>query len=47
MREIEAPNHILHLFEAGIELALSDGDRHIGDDWNGNPEGSTIEITIS
>ena len=23
MREIEAPNHLLHLFEAGIELALS------------------------
>ena len=38
---------LLHLFEAGIELVLSNKDTHSGDDWNGNPEGSMIEITIS
>ena len=28
MREIEAPYHLLHLFEAGIELALVNADTH-------------------
>ena len=47
MREIEALNHLLHLFEAGTDLALITRDTHIGEDWNGNPERSMIEITIS
>ena len=46
MREIEAPNHLLHLFEAGIDLALLNGETHSGEDWNGNPEGSITEMTI-
>ena len=33
LREIEAPNRLLHLFEPGIDLALISGE-----DWNGNPE---------
>ena len=47
MREIEAPNHLLHLYEAGIELALLNGDTHNGEEWNGNPNGSMTKITIS
>ena len=47
MRDIEAPNHLLNLFEAGIEVALQEGDTHSGEDWNGNPNGSTIDRTIS
>ena len=47
MRDIEAPNHLLNLFEAGIEVALQQGDTHSGEDWNGNPNGSTIDSTIS
>ena len=40
MRDIEAPNHLLHLFEAGIEVALLEATR--GEDWNSNPNGSTL-----
>ena len=40
MREFEAPNHLLYLFEAGIDMALINADTHIGEDWNGNREGS-------
>ena len=47
MREMEAPNHLLHLLEAGIDLALLDGDTHSGEEWNGNPNGSTMDRTIS
>ena len=47
MREIEAPNCLLRLFEAGIELALINGDTHSGEDWNENPEGSMTKIAIS
>ena len=47
MRDIEAPNHLQNLFEAGIEAALLDGDTHSGKDKNGNPNGSTIDRTIS
>ena len=47
MREIEAPTHLLHLFEAGIELALLDGDMHSGEEWNSNPNVSRTEKTIS
>ena len=47
MREIEAPNPLLHLFEAGIELALLDRDTHSGEEWNGNPNVSRAERTIS
>ena len=47
MKEIEAANHLQHLFEAGIELALLDGDTHSGEEWNGNPNGSRTERTIS
>ena len=47
MMEIEAPNHLLHLFDAGIELSLLDGDTHSGEEWNGNPNGSRTERTIS
>ena len=47
MREIKAPNHLLHLFEAGIDLVLINGDTHSGEDWNGNSEGSITEMTIS
>ena len=36
MREIDAPNHFLKLFGAGIELALMDGDTHSAKEWNGN-----------
>ena len=43
MREIEAPNHLLHLFEAGIDLALLDGDTHSSEEWNSNPNGSTMD----
>ena len=31
----------------GIELALINGDIHIGEDCNDNPKGSMTEITIS
>ena len=47
MRDIEAPNHLLNLFEAGIEVALLDGNTHSGEDWNGSPNESTIDRTIS
>ena len=46
-RDIEAPNHLLNLFEAGIEVALQVGDTHSGKDWNGIPNGSTIDRTVS
>ena len=47
MREIEAPNHLLQLFEVDIELALMDGDRHSGKEWKGNLNESRTERTIS
>ena len=47
MRETEAPNHLLHLFKAGIDLILINGDTHSGEDWNRNPEGSMIEMAVS
>ena len=47
MRDIEAPNQLLHLFEMRIELALLDGDTHRGEDWNDNPNGSTMDNTNS
>ena len=46
MREIEAPNHLLHMFEAGIDLALINEDTHSSEEWNGNPNGSRIEIKM-
>ena len=46
MRDIEVPNYLLNLFEAGIELTLIDGDTHSGEDWNGNINGSTMDRTI-
>ena len=46
MRDIEAPNHLLYLFETGIKLALLDGETYSGEDWNGNPNGSTMNRTI-
>ena len=42
--ETEAPNHLLHLSEAGIKLALINGDTHSGEDWNGNSRGSMMEM---
>ena len=39
MRDIEAPNHLLKLFEAGIAVALLDEDTHSSDEWNGTPMG--------
>ena len=47
MRDIEAPNHLLNLFEVVIEVALQQGDTHSGEVWNGNPNVSTIDRTIS
>ena len=47
MRYIEAPSHLLNLFDAGIEVPLQDGDTHSGEDWNCNPNRSTIDRTIS
>ena len=47
MREIEALNNLLHLLYAGYELALLDGDTHSGKEWNGKPNRSRMEITIS
>ena len=47
MRDIEAPNHLLHLYETRIDLALLDRDTHSGKEWNGNPDGSMIDRTIS
>ena len=47
MRETKAPNHLLHLFEAGIDLALLDGDTHSGKEWNGSPNGSRMVRKIS
>ena len=47
MRDIEAPNHLLRLFEEVIEVALQEGNTHSGEDWNGNPNGSPIDRTIS
>ena len=47
MRYIKAPNHLLSLFEAGIEVTLLDVDTYSGEDWNGNRNGSTIDRTIS
>ena len=47
MRDIEAPNHLLNLFEAVIEVALQEGDTHGGENWNDNPNGPTIDRTIS
>ena len=47
IRETEAPNHLLRLFEAGIELALINKDTHSSEDWIENPNGSMIEMTIS
>ena len=44
---IKAPNHLLHVFEPGNELALINRDTHSGEDWNGNLEGSMTEMTIS
>lgn len=41
------PNHLLFLFEAGIELAVSNTYIHIGEDWNRNREDSLTELTIS
>ena len=38
-------NNLLHHFEVGIELALSNGDTHSVND--GNRDGSMIEMTIS
>ena len=32
MGDIEAPNHLLQLFEAGIEVTLQQGDTHSGED---------------
>ena len=46
MRDIEAPNHLLNLFDEGIEVALQDGDTHSGEDWNGNSIWSTIDRNI-
>ena len=43
IRDIKAINHLLHLFEVGIEVALLDSDTHSGEDWNSNPNGSTID----
>ena len=47
MRDIEAPNNLLHLFVVGIDLALLDGDTHSSEEWNSNPNGSTMDWTIS
>ena len=47
MREIEAPNHLLHLFEMRIDLALLNGATHSSEDWNGNPAESMTEMIIS
>ena len=47
MREFEAPNQRLYLFEAGIDLALINADTYIGENWNGNCEGSLTELTIA
>ena len=47
MSEIEAPNHLLHLFEAGIDLGLINGETHSDKDWYRNPKGSMTEMTIS
>ena len=35
MRDIEAPNHLLHIFEAGIDLTPIGGDTHSSKEWNG------------
>ena len=47
MREFEAPNQQLYLFEVGINMALINTDTHIGEDWNGNCEGSMTELKIA
>ena len=47
MREFEAPNHLLYLFETSINLALINADAHIGEDWNRNCVGSMTEMTVS
>ena len=47
MRETEAPNHVLHLSEAGIDMVLINGDTLSGEEWNGNPEGSMTEMAMS
>ena len=47
MREIKAQNHLIHLFETGIDLALINGDTHSSEDWNQNPEVLMTEMTIS
>ena len=46
MKEIEAPNHLLNLFKAGINLALINGETHSSEDWNKKPKGSMTEMTI-
>ena len=47
MREFEASNHLLYLFEAGVELELINADTHIREGWNGNCEVSMMEVKIS
>ena len=47
MSEFEAPNHLLCLFEVGIDLALINAGTHIGEDWYGKCEGSLTDLKIA
>ena len=47
MREVQAPNHLLYLFEAGIDRALINADTHCGEDWNGSYDGSLTEVKMA
>ena len=43
----QLPNELLHLIEAGINLALLSNSTHQGDAWDGDKEGNEIEKRVA
>ena len=43
MAEQQLPNGLLHLIEAGIDLALQSDNTHQGEHWDGDDDGNEVE----
>ena len=47
LADLELPNGLLHLIEAGINLALLSDNTHQGEAWDGVDEGNEIEKRVA
>ena len=47
LAEQELPNRLLHLIEAGIDLALLSDNTHQGEAWDGDEEGNIGEKRVA